>query len=376
MSKKTKRRSVIRAIVSILVLIAVFAGTLVLLPGDKFIAAGSLLRNINRFLGTGPSVSESFEFEASVDNVFSQINGMLVVGSSTGAACYDAEGEATASVSHVMSCPAISSGAKKAAVWDIGGTNLSIIDTAGEVREITAQGALISVSLNKNDWMAVGSEEIGYNGLVTVYDKSLSPKYKWYSGEGYIVDADISPDSKAMTVTTLTGRGSRIVTFGFDSEVERGSYIAEDQLVFDIEYLSDNRICALSETGLTILNGMMEPEAEYRFNDQYLKDYCLDGDGFAVLFLGKHRAGETGRLVTIGTDGKELGGIDVDGELLSMSAEGRYLAVVYSDKTVVYTADFKIYGELADTTGVKTALMCRDGRVLIISGYGAAVFEP
>ena len=374
--KKNKKHTAIRIIVSVLVLVIIFAATIILLPGDEFISANSLLRNVGRVFGSGPSVSESFEFEASMGNVFSQINGMLVVGSPSGAACYDGEGNTIVSTDHIMSSPAISSGTKKAAVWDIGGTKLKIIESTGGVRDMTAQGALIPVSLNKNDWMAVASEETGYKGLVTVFDKSLSPKFKWYSGEGYLIDAAISPDSKSMTAVTLTEQGSRIVTFGFDSETERGSYIAENRLVFDIEYLADNKICALSETGMTILNSELKPEAEYRYEGEYLKDYSLDGDGFALLVLGKHKAGETGRLITVSADGRELGSIDVDGELLSISAAGKYLVAVYSDKTVVYTPTFKIYGELADTTGIKNAVMCRNGKAIIISGYGAAVFEP
>lgn len=376
MSKQTKKHTAIRIIVSILVLIVIFAGTIILFPGDKFFSANSLLRNVSRIFGSEPSVGESFEFEASMENVFSQINGMLVVGSPSGAACYDAEGKEIASVSHIMSSPAISSGLKKAAIWDIGGTKLGIIDSTGAARDMTAQGAIISVSLNKNDWMAVVSEENDYKGLVTVFDKNLSPRYKWYSGEGYLVDAAISPDSKAMTATTLTEQGSRIVTFGFDSETERGSYIAEEQLVFDIEYLTDNRICALSETTMTILNSELKLEAEYHYNGEYLKDYSLSGDGFALFLLGKYKAGEKGRLISVSSEGKELGSIDVDGELLSISAEGKYLVVVYSDKTVVYTPSFKIYGELTDSSGIKSAVMCRDGTAIIISGYGAAVFEP
>ena len=81
-------------------------------------------------------------------------------------------------------------------------------------------------------------------------------------------------------------------------------------------------------------------------------------------------------MITVSADGRELGSIDVDGELLSISAAGKYLVAVYSDKTVVYTPTFKIYGELADTTGIKNAVMCRNGKAIIISGYGAAVFEP
>lgn len=373
---KTKKHTFVRVTISLLLLIILFAGTIMLFPGQKLISANSLLRGVGRIFGSEPTVGESFEFEASVDNVFGQVNGMLVVGSRSEAGCYDKEGNKIASISNMISNPAISSGTKKAAIWDIGGKKISIIEASGKAGELAAQGAIISVSLNKKDWMAVTCEENGYKGSVTVYDKDLAPCYKWHSGDGYLIDADISPDSKAMTAVTLTKLGSRIVTFNLDSENEKGSYIAENQLVFDIEYLSDNRICALSESGLIVLNKDMELVAEYRFDGEYLRDYDLGGSGFAVLLLGKHKAGETGRLVTVDSYGRELASIEVEGELLSVSAEDKYLAAVYAGRTVVYTSSLKVYGDLSESTGIRTAVMCRDGTAFIISGYGAAVFEP
>ena len=94
------------------------------------------------------------------------------------------------------------------------------------------------------------------------------------------------------------------------------------------------------------------------------------------MLLNRYQSGSVGRLVTVDTDGEELGSLDVNGEIQSISAAGRYLAVQYIDSLVVYNQALEVYASLKGTDDAKEALMRPDGSVLLLSSESASLFLP
>ena len=102
----------------------------------------------------------------------------------------------------------------------------------------------------------------------------------------------------------------------------------------------------------------------------------MGGTGFTALLLNRYRSGSVGRLVTVDKNGELMGSLDVREEVLSVSASGRYLAVLYSDHLVVYNQDLQPYATLQGTGDNKEALMRQDGSVLLLSSRSASLFLP
>lgn len=75
----------------------------------------------------------------------------------------------------------------------------------------------------------------------------------------------------------------------------------------------------------------------YRYEYPYLRGSSMDGDNYAALLLSRYRSGSTTKLVTVSSDGTEMASLDSSQEVLSMSAAGKYIAVLYSDSLVLYT---------------------------------------
>ena len=80
--------------------------------------------------------------------------------------------------------------------------------------------------------------------------------------------------------------------------------------------------------------------------------------------------------MTVAPDGTEIAALDVNTEVLSMSASGRYLAVLYTDKLVVYNRELQTYASLQGTDYAREVLMRPDGSVLLISSESAELFLP
>ena len=94
------------------------------------------------------------------------------------------------------------------------------------------------------------------------------------------------------------------------------------------------------------------------------------------MLLNRYQSGSVGRLVTVSADGEELGSLDVRDEVLSMSACGRYLAVLYYGSLVVYNENLEVYASLKGTENARGALMRQDGSVLLLSSESAELFLP
>ena len=67
---------------------------------------------------------------------------------------------------------AVATNGKVAAVYDIGGTDIHVLSDRGLVRQLTAEGEILSCTVNEKGAMAVTVNKSGYKAAVTVYNES------------------------------------------------------------------------------------------------------------------------------------------------------------------------------------------------------------
>ena len=80
--------------------------------------------------------------------------------------------------------------------------------------------------------------------------------------------------------------------------------------------------------------------------------------------------------MTLDAEGAELGSLEIHEEVRGLSAAGRYLAVLYTDRLVVYNESLQVYASLRGINGVSQALMRTDGSALLIGTDSASQFLP
>lgn len=331
---------------------------------------------IGNFFATDKEAAEELRFDVYSDSVFTGIEGGLAVASGSGMQLYDLKGETLDAQSVILQNPTVMGGGGKAVVWSAGSGDFYVLGKKdGIVRQKTDEN-VISVSINRDDWIAVSAEESGYRGAVTVFNSKLKSVYKWYSGEGYLIGAALSEASDKMAALTITGEGSKVSCFALSGQEQRGSYISENAMLFDVAYLSSFRICTLAENMAVFLDDKAEFISSYDFSDGYLKDYSMEGSGFLALVIGKYKTGSAGSIVTLSTDGGVLGSIDIKREALSISAAGKFLAVLYDDELIIYRSDLTEYARLDDVTNVRQVCANTDGSVLMLTSSGAVVYAP
>lgn len=301
--------------------------------------------------------------------------------STAGAHYYSSGGvELNSQVTH-MEKPVLSTSSRFGVVYDAGGESLFLFGSAHEpfVYSDPDNGGILSARVNNSGWLTVTGLHSHYRGGVTVYNAHHEPVISLNYSSAFVADAILSPDCRTVAVVTISqtdGAFQSTVHFHSTNATEPFATVALDGFtVLDMDF-DTNGLWLLGESSLITLSAKGEEQAQYHFDPDYLKGYTLDGDGFAALLLGKYRAGSARELVTVGHDAQVLAQQDLNAQVLSISASGRYLSLLSGQELNVYTKDLSVYSTLYDTQGARHAAVYNDASVLLADSQEAWLYIP
>lgn len=340
-----------------------------------------MLRRYLNYGGAENSGEARYRYDASAGNRFAVLGDQLAVLSDSSLRLLNKDGGETWSALVNMSSPALAQGGDRVAAYDIGGRELYVLDQRGELLHLTlaAEEPLISATLNGRGMLAVTTEKKGLKGWVGVYNADMELVFEFNSAQRFVADACVTGDGRTLAAVTLGQENgvfvSRVVLYNLTEKEPFAGYDVADGLVLAIGEQS-GMLSAVADTCLTYASRAGEVRASYFYGGDYLRGYSLGGDGFAALLLNRYQAGNVGRLVTVGTDGEELASLDIREEVRSISAAGKYLAVLYTDRLVVYNQNLQVYASLRGVGNAFSALMRPDGSALLLSPESASQFLP
>lgn len=380
-AKRAERRSgrLRRFAVFTLALAAVLAVVLAAAYRD-----GTGFDALRRYLNYGGSGEERYRYDASSSNRFAVLGDQLVVLSDNTLQLLNREGGETWSAQVKMSAPALSQGGGRAAAYDVGGKTLYVLDEHGEVFHLETEEdeTLISATLNAKGMLAVTSRRPSAKGAVTAYSADMTRAvFDLISNERFVAEARVSDDGNTLAAVRLGQEDgvfvSSVVLYDLREAGEKtpfAEYNISDGLALSTGQ-QDGKLVTVTDTCVVSATYAGRAAAAYDCGGAYLRSYSL-GENFTALLLNRYRAGNVGRLVTVDGDGAELGSLEINEEVRGLSAAGRYLAVLYTDRLVVYNESLQVYASLRGITGVSQALMRTDGSALLIGTDSASQFLP
>lgn len=374
-AKKSKKRFLWLALVTLLALIAVVLS--VLYDRGEF---DGLRRRLlyAKAQKDENGCAQLYRYASDQSGSFASLDGSLASVSMHQVSVLDETGKTVYEQTVKFQSPALVRGASCAAAYDVGGTSVYVLTAKGLACQVDTSGEILAVALNKDGYLTVTSNESGCKAAVRVYDASGQPVFAYRSADRFIMTAALSDDSRTLAAVTM-GQSSGVFTsyvvfYRINSESALTTTALTGSLIYDLIPMG-SRFCAVMEEQLCFLDDSWEVRAAYSCGSDYLRRVDC-GDGYAALLLGRYRNGTQHRLVTVDSDGQVMASLDVDGEVLSMSAAGRYIAVLFSDRMVIYDKTLAECARLDAVSEARQVLMRADGSAVLAGSTAASLYLP
>ena len=322
-----------------------------------------------------------FTYTRDATNAFASLNGSLVLCSDTALQLYSNSGVLYIDRQVKMNDPVISVCGTYAVVYDVGGNNLYVIHNKEVVFEYTSKTGcdLLSARVNENGCLAVVEEASGYKASVRIYNSAFKLVLAENVSSEYVVDAVISPSNSQFAVVSIaqrSGKFSSIVSLYDGKEGDQlASTVLEDQFILELHWQSNN-IWLQGNDSATVLDQELNVLGTWSEPNQYLQGYSLNGDNYAVEVASWYKAGGSGEVLLIDERGDTACSKAISGEVLSVSAAGRYIAVLTAEALTIYTSnDLEEYAQI-NNNGSKRAIIHSDGATMMIGANSTWLYVP
>lgn len=332
--------------------------------------------------------AESFLYDGSLEDTFAVLDGDLLVCSKNAISLYSGSGTQYVSQPVALDNPVVDTNGSLAVVYDAGGSHLYVLGQRELIWSATDLDTILSARLNRSGQLTVVTQASGYRGAVTVYSSAYQSLMSVSLSSAFVMDAALSDDGQTLAILTIgqqEGDFTSQLLFYTLNSASGTADIPEDfvpertvdlggNVVLSLRH-DQEFVWALGDSGLSVVGH--DGSAVYTdWSDRYLKLYSLAGSGFSAALLGKYRAGSQALLETVSSDGSVSGRLDVNEQVLSLSAAGRYVAVLTGDRLDIYTADLTAYSTLDGTQGARKVLLMEDGSAILISADSARFYVP
>lgn len=381
--KRKFPRFLTRLLLFLLALVLLLAGVTAIVFRDR-INVDSIKRwfNYRSLVLNDSGQADTFLYDGDLTDTFATLDGDLLVCSRNVISLYSSSGTRYVSQSVSMENPVVDTNGSLAVVYDAGGSQLYVLGQRQLVWEAEGLTSILSAHLNKNGQLTVVTQSGGYRGAVTVYGSDYEPIMSVNLSSAYVMDAALSDNGKTLSILTVgqeDGTFSSTLSLYTMNTTGGGDFVPDltcslgSNVVIATRHTSD-RVWSLGNQSLDITDHRGRTYS-VNWSERYLKRYTLNGNGFAAALLGQHRAGSQAELYTVDENGVYRT-VEYNEQVLSLSAAGRYVAVLTGDRLDIYTSDLELYDSLEGTQGARTVLLLEDGSAILISAESASFYVP
>lgn len=317
-----------------------------------------------------------FTFDAHSANRYASFHDGLAVASVSGLIAYNNNGEETAFLQSQMELPVLLENNTVAMSYSIGGSSICTVHHRKDAHmQLPVNGTLLDADLSAGSCIGYASVQPGYKTVLTALDATGTEIYSWYSSTRFFSQCAVSENAEALAAIALGQTGSSFETscvlFATDQEQPVAELPLGDDLIYELAFVEKDRLCAVGETSLHFFGAEGSGHSQYSFDGGKLLYYDLHADHFAAIVRDMNQAGSRYRITTVDQSGTELASLSTDEEILDISANGQYLAVLTPQSLRVYDSRLRLCLS-EDNVGYATQVCVqKDGAALLIDGSTA-----
>ncbi len=323
--------------------------------------------------------AQLYRYNSDRSGRFASLEGSLAIVSMHQVTVLDEKNKSVYEEPVKFTSPALYAAGDRAVAYDVGGTVLYVLSDKGLVYRLDCAGEILTAALNDRGWLTVVCGESGCKAAVRVYDRSGQAVFAFLSADRFVMTAALSDDCKTMAAVTMGQENgvfaSYVVFYRVNSEQEAARCTLRGSVVYDMA-ASGSGFCAVTEEQLCFIDADGVMTAAYDYGGDYLRRVSVSSDGYAALLLGHYRTGTQNRLVTVGTDGQEMASQELDAEVISLSAAGRYVALLTTDHVSIYDKQLLPIAALDEVSQAREVLMREDGSAVLAGSTSASLYLP
>lgn len=320
-----------------------------------------------------------YYYENDATSRFAAIDGSLVTVAANQVRLLDERSQVLYQNSVRFLHPDLVSGGGVAVAYDIGGTALYALDSKGLRWQQETEGELLAVTVNPHGYVTAVYNKSGAKAAVTVWDSNGAAVFTFQSAQRFVMTAALGQDDRTLAAVTMGQEDGKfqsfLVLYHTDSDKMVATTPVDGGVAYALETLQ-REFCAVTEQGLYLLDSGGDLKVSYSYGGQFLRRCAVGDGGWAALLLSRYKSGGYASLITVDGDGNELGGCDIDGEVLDISTAGRYVAVLFSDRLTIYDKYLTEVATLPDVSEVRAVLMRADGSAVLAGASGASLYLP
>lgn len=198
--------------------------------------------------------AQLYQYAADREYRFVSLSGSLAAASNSRILLMGEDGQVRYSESILFTNCTVTGNGKWAAVYDVGGKEIYVLDAQGEVYRLTLDGDILAAALNPGGYLAVMVNTSGYKASVEVYDPKGEKVFAFHSGDQFLMTAAVSADSHQMAAVTMgQENGSFVSSLALYRLGREERYaeclLPENAVVYDLGTVGGS-YCAVTETGL------------------------------------------------------------------------------------------------------------------------------
>ena len=323
--------------------------------------------------------AQLYRYTSDQSGRFASLDGSLAIVSMHQVTVLDEKNKSIYDETVKFQSPALYTCGSRAVAYDVGGTTLYVLSGKGLVYRLDCAGEILSASLNEKGWLTVVCGESGCKAAVRVYDQAGQPVFAFLSSDRFVMTAALSADSKTLAAVTMGQENgvfaSYVVFYHVNSDKEAGKCTLRGSVVYDLT-AAGSGFCAVTEEQLCFIGTDGVMTAAYDYGGDYLRRVSVSEDGYAAVLLGRYRTGTQHRVVTVGDDGRELASLELDAEVSSLSAAGRYVAVLTGEELYIYDRQLALCAQLEEVSQAREVLMRSDGSAVLAGSTAASLYLP
>lgn len=382
-SKAPKKTNILVRILILLLTVVLVAGALLLVLYRDRLNLDAVKRWLAyRSLETSDTGQAAPFTHAGGDKLsFAYLDSGVLLSSSAGTHYYSFSGDSYAEEVLAMENPVLQASSRTGVVYDAGGQSLFLFRDGQETFQLSLDGGgdLLSARVNDSGWLAVTAQQSGYKGAVTVYNAQGEKVIQISLSSTFVVDAVLSPDCRTVAVITMGQQSgvfqSQVLFYPVDRKEPKAQVSLGSITVLDLDY-ENGLLWVLGEDSLITVSDRGEDLHRYSFGRSYLKGCSLGGNGFALLLLGRYRAGSASEALTINSTGEVIAQTSLTGQILDFDSAGNYCALLSGSSMAIYTSELREYALLDQPQGARYTALSSNGSALLADSQQAWLFIP